>query len=51
MIQALKKAETKGVFNEYLLELPLVKNIPDKNETNKYFYNSTENILKKEFDS
>jgi hypothetical protein len=51
MIQALKKGETKGVFNEYLLELPLVKNIPDKNETNKYFYNSTENILKKEFDS
>ena len=51
MIQALKKGETKGVFNEYLLELPLVKNIPDKNETNKYFYNSIENILKKEFDS
>ncbi len=51
MLEALKCGETKGIFTEQSLKVELSKNIPDKTETNKYFYNSVENILKKQFNS
>lgn len=50
MLEAFKCGETKGIFTEQLLKVKLTKNIPDKNETKKYFYNSAENIVKKQFD-
>ena len=36
-------------YKEQMLKQPLKKNVPDENETQKYFYNSAENLLKRHF--
>ncbi len=51
MLEAYKHGDTKGIFTEQMLKIELKKNIPDKNETQKYSYNSSDNILKKHFES
>ena len=51
MMEAFEQGDTKGVFAEQMLKQPLKKNTPDVNETQKYFYNSASNILKKQFNS
>ena len=45
MIEAIKCGETKGVFTEQMLNIKLSKNMPDEKETQKYFYNSVDNII------
>ena len=51
MIEAFLQGDSKGIFTEQMLKQPLKKNVPDENETQKYFYNSTENLLKKHFNN
>jgi len=49
MIEAFLQGDSKGIFTEQMLKQPLKKSVPDENETQKYFYNSTENLLRKHF--
>ena len=50
MLEAFTCGEKKGIFTEGMLKRKLKKNTPNKNETSRYFYNSIENIMKKQFD-
>ena len=49
MIEAFLQGDSKGIFTEQMLKQPIKKNVPDENETQKYFYNSAENLLKRHF--
>lgn len=49
MLEALERGDSKGIFTEHMLKVPLPKNKPNTEETGRYFYNSTRNQLKKQF--
>ena len=49
MLEALAKGDSKGIFTEQMLTVSLPKNKPNEEETERYFYNSTRNQMKREF--
>lgn len=51
MLEAYKYGGVKGIFTEQNLNIKLKKNVPNENETQRYFYNSVENIIRRKYNS